>query len=138
MILFDTSVIIDLRDSKSPFHDWAADQVSNAVSSEGAAVNSVCVAETAVRADKPDTVPLLLAGMGFNLLDLPISSAVPAAKAYAVYLDRRKAEVGTAPKTPLPDFLIGAHAQAEHMTLVTRDPTRVRKYFPDVSLITPD
>jgi len=38
---------------------------------------------------------------------------------------------------PLPDFLIGAHAQAESMKLVTRDPDRVKTYFPSVRLITP-
>jgi hypothetical protein len=40
-------------------------------------------------------------------------------------------------RVPLPDFLIGAHAQAEAMKLVTRDPERVKTYFPKVELITP-
>ena len=31
MILFDTSVIIDARDSKSPFHGWAKQQISKCV-----------------------------------------------------------------------------------------------------------
>ena len=39
--------------------------------------------------------------------------------------------------TPLPDFFIGAHAQAEKLTLITRDTARYRTYFPDVALITP-
>ena len=137
MILFDTSVVIDLCDSSSPFHDWAAEQVSNAVSGEGSAINSVCVAEAAVRADKPDSVPGSLPEMGFNLVDLPVASAIPAAKAYAVYLHRRKTEGASGPKTPLPDFLIGALAHVERMTLVTRDPTRIRNYFPQVALVTP-
>ena len=38
-------------------------------------------------------------------------------------------------RVPLPDFLIGAHAKAEGMKLVTRDPDRVRTYFPDVQLV---
>ena len=40
-------------------------------------------------------------------------------------------------RIPLGDFLIGAHAEAEGMPLVTRDPTRVSVYFPDVKLIQP-
>ena len=32
-------------------------------------------------------------------------------------------------KVPLPDFLIGAHAQAEGLALATRDPKRVAFYF---------
>jgi predicted nucleic acid-binding protein len=137
MILFDSSVLIDARDPKSAFHSWAADQISEAASTEGAAVNTVCIAETAVRAEKPDKVAALLADMGLNLLDLPALAAIPAAKAYAQYLDRRKAEGRPGPKSPLPDFLIGAHAQVENMALVTRDPDRVKKYFPSVTLITP-
>lgn len=38
---------------------------------------------------------------------------------------------------PLPDFYIGAHAEVEGHTLVTRDAARYRTYFPGVRLITP-
>jgi len=37
----------------------------------------------------------------------------------------------------LPDFFVGAHAESEGLSLVTRDPDRVRTYFPQVKLITP-
>jgi predicted nucleic acid-binding protein len=66
------------------------------------------------------------------------SAALPAARAYALYLDRLKAEGKTAKsKVPLGDFLIGAHAEADGMKLVTRDPARVAAYFPQVKLIQP-
>ena len=39
--------------------------------------------------------------------------------------------------SPLPDFYIGAHAEAEGLTLVTRDAARYRTYFPQVKLIAP-
>ena len=138
MILFDTSVIIDARDKDSPWHEWAKEKIASAVSGEGAAVNTVVVAEASVRALDRDAVPALLGAFGMTLVDLPVSAAVPAAKAYALYLDRRKAQgQALGDKTPLPDFLIGAHAQAESLTLVTRDPGRVQTYFPKVQLVTP-
>ena len=53
-------------------------------------------------------------------------------------IDRLKAEGKTAKsKIPLGDFLIGAHAEADGMKLVTRDPARVSAYFPQVELIQP-
>jgi len=39
--------------------------------------------------------------------------------------------------SPLPDFYIGAHAAAEGLTLVTRDPVRFETYFPGLDLIAP-
>ncbi len=39
---------------------------------------------------------------------------------------------------PLPDFLIGAHAAVSDLKLLTRDPARVRSYYPRVRLIAPE
>jgi predicted nucleic acid-binding protein len=138
MTLFDTSVLIDARDLSSPWHQWAKDQIAEAVATDGACANTVVVSETSVRATEPDKVPTLLEQMGINLVPLPLSAAVPAAKAFALYLDRLKAEGKKSEnKVPLPDFLIGAHALAEGWKLATRDPKRVAAYFPKVLLVTP-
>jgi predicted nucleic acid-binding protein len=138
MILFDTSVLIDARDASSPWHQWAKNLIAEAVASEGACANTVVVSEASVRATDPEKVPKLLEQMGLVLLPLPLSAAVPAAKAFARYLDRLKAEGRkTESRIPLPDFLIGAHAQAEGLKLATRDARRVAAYFSKLPLITP-
>lgn len=138
MTLFDTSVIIDARDPNSPFHRWAKQQIARTVAGDGAAVNSVIIAEASVRVEQRELFTRHLENIGFTLLPLPVSAAVPAARSYAVYLDRLKAEGKVAKsKIPLGDFLIGAHAEAEGMPLVTRDPARVSVYFPAVKLIQP-
>jgi hypothetical protein len=138
VILFDTSVLIDARDEDSPWHQWAMERIAEAVSTEGAAANAVVVSEASVRAKDPAVVPALLEGFGMTLVPLPVSGAVPAARAFAVYLDRLKKQ-GKAPRSevPLPDFFIGAHAQVQGWKLVTRDPDRVRTYFPSVELVVP-
>ena len=138
MTLFDTSVIIDARDQDSPWHRWAQERLAEAVAGDGAAANTVVISEASVRAENPDQVPAMLEAMGMTLLPLPVAAAVPAAKAFAIYLERLKIEGKKAEnKVPLPDFLIGAHAQVEVLKLVTRDPARVRTYFPSVELICP-
>jgi predicted nucleic acid-binding protein len=138
MILFDTSVIIDARDLDSEFHQWAKLQIAGAIATEGAAVNSIVIAAASVRVEKPEHFVRHLETIGIVLLPLPVAAAIPAARAFALYLDRLKAEgkpVRT--KIPLGDFFIGAHAAAEGMKLVTRDPARVVTYFPSVELVQP-
>ena len=39
--------------------------------------------------------------------------------------------------SPLPDFYIGAQAEIEQHTIVTRDAVRYRTYFPNVRIIAP-
>ena len=138
MILFDTSVVLDARDPDSPFHAWARDKIAEAAAGEGAGVNTVVISESSVRAPNPEAVPSIIQAMGFALLPLPVSAAVPAAKAFALYLSRLRREGKTSiARSPLPDFFVGAHAESEGLSLVTRDPDRVRTYFPQVKLITP-
>ena len=138
MTLFDTSVVIDARDPDSPFHEWAKQQIARAVAGAGAAVNTVVIAEASVRVEQREHFARHLGNIGLTVLPLPVSAALPAARSYAVYLDRLKTEGKVAKsKIPLGDFLIGAHAEVEGMSLVTRDPARVSVYFPAVKLIQP-
>ncbi len=139
MTLFDTSAVIDARMADSPWHEWAKEQIADANEMDGAAVNTIVVAEAAVRVLDREHFILQLEKMGLRLLPLPISAAVPAAKAYAHYLNRLRTEGKSRPsKMPLGDFFIGAHAGAEGMKLVTRDPDRIKTYFPSVKLIMPE
>jgi predicted nucleic acid-binding protein len=57
---------------------------------------------------------------------------VLAARAYQKYR-----QLGGTRTSPLPDFYIGAHAEASGYSLLTRDVARYRTYFPNVHLIVP-
>ena len=63
---------------------------------------------------------------------LPWDAGFLAAKAFAKY--RRR---GGERRSTLPDFFIGAHAAVSGLTLLTRDATRYRRYFPTVRLVAP-
>ena len=65
-------------------------------------------------------------------LPLPYAAAIPAARTFVA--DRRADGAKT---SPLPDFFIGAYPEVENLTLLTRDTTRYRTYFPNVRLICP-
>jgi predicted nucleic acid-binding protein len=65
-------------------------------------------------------------------VELPRLALFLAAQAYRAYRVR-----GGMKTAPLPDFFIGAHAEASGMTLLTRDKSRYTTYFPSARLICP-
>jgi hypothetical protein len=138
MTLFDTSVVIDARDADSPWHKWAKEQIADAGAADGAIVNTVVIAEAAGGFAQRDELLKDLERMGLSFAPLPVSAAIPASEAYAIYRSRLKIHgKQSLSKIPLGDFFIGAHAEAEEMKLVTRDPDRIKTYFPSVKLIVP-
>lgn len=68
----------------------------------------------------------------FQRLPLPYAAGWLAAQAFVKYRN-----AGGTKTSPLPDFYIGAHAEAEGLTLVTRDARRYRTYFAGVNLVVP-
>jgi predicted nucleic acid-binding protein len=65
-------------------------------------------------------------------LALPLEAAFRAGRGFVEYRHR-----GGSRRAPLPDFFIGAHAEVEGFTLLTRDAARYRTYFPKLKLIAP-
>jgi predicted nucleic acid-binding protein len=138
MILFDTNVILDALYEDSEFFEWATNLISESTSTNGAAVNAVTVAELCAGDRHPEMVERDLKNWGIKILDVPVAAASICGLAHHRYsLARRASGGGNAPKIPLPDFFIGAHAEIMRWKLATRDSERIAKYFPKVSLVTP-
>lgn len=138
MILLDTNVVIDARDASQPDHIWAVAQIKTAVTGEGAAINPVILAELCVGSPRPEAVAPEIRKLGLQILDLPAATATVCGQAYRRYLLARRASgTGSAPKTPLPDFFIGAHAEVMGWKLATRDSERIARYFPAVDVLAP-
>ena len=138
MILLDTNVLIYGFDRSSPLHPWAWGIIRSSVLGDGAAVNPVILAEYLIGEQAPDTVITRLTAFGIDILDLPSMATPRCAEAYAIYLEnRRQQPAPLAPKSPLPDFFIGAHASMLNLPLATADVSRYQTYFPEVELIPP-
>ncbi len=139
MTLLDTNILIYAFDARSPLHSWAWSLIRRSVLGDGAAINPVILAEYMVGEESPDTVITRLTAFGITLLNLPPIVAPRCAEAYAHYLDNRSQQSGSpTPKSPLPDFFIGAHSAVLDLPLATADASRYRTYFSEVTLITPD
>ncbi len=138
MILLDTNVLIDGFDPTARLHGWASTLIRNGLKGEGLAINPVIVAELCVGDASPHTVAGRLENLGIFMLDLPSAASPRCAQAYAEYLhNRRKQGASEAPKSPLPDFFIGAHASFLNLPLATADDARYKTYFPEIKLLTP-
>ena len=138
MTLLDSNVAIYASERGSAHHDWARRMIVEAVSTEGAAINAVCLAEICVGEDDPATVADRICGWGVEVIDVPAAAADVCAAAYRKYRERRRQQSGKeSSRTPLPDFFIGAHAQVMGWTLATADVARIRTYFPLVRLAAP-
>ena len=138
MLLLDTNVLIYASDGDSPHQAWARSTIAEAASTEGAAINAVCLAEICVGERQPATVADRIRSWGVEILDVPAATATVCTGAYVRYRRQRQQQSGKdAPRTPLPDFFIGAHAQIMGWPLATADPSRIRTYFPAVRLVTP-
>jgi predicted nucleic acid-binding protein len=126
-------------DSSESLHSWAANQVTESVAGSGAAISAVSVAELCSYAMRDaSSVSFHIRSMRVNMLDVPVMASEICGRAYRKYLDVRKADSKKdGPKTPLPDFFIGAHAELMGWEIVTGDVSRYRNYFPSVKLITP-
>ncbi len=138
MILLDTNVLIDAFDSSATFHSWASSLVREGLLGNGVAINPVVLAELCVGDHHPSLVAERLERLGITLLDLPVAASQRCARAYSDYLEnRRKHSASAAPKIPLPDFFIGAHAALLELPLATADVGRYLTYYPEINLITP-
>jgi predicted nucleic acid-binding protein len=138
VIPFDTSVVVYASDRTSPFHAWAREIIAEALASDGAAINAVSLAELCVGDTNPGAAAERLRLWGVSILDVPASAAEVCADAYRLYRFRRLQESGQlAPRVPLPDFFIGAHAAIMGWEIATADEKRFRQCFPSVPLRTP-
>jgi hypothetical protein len=132
MILFDTNVLLDITTADPVWLPWSEKEFRAAAAQGPIPVNPIIYAKLAPAFATAADLDRWLDPAVFLRLPLPYAAGWIAAQAFLKY--RRS---GGAKTSPLPDFYIGAHAEVEGLTLVTRDATRYRTYFPSVVLIAP-
>jgi predicted nucleic acid-binding protein len=133
VFLIDTNVLVDLANPHGEWKDWSAQALGDAMRTGPVAINPIIYAELSVAYDAIEVLDDALDILGVARLPLPYEAGFLAGHAFLAY--RRAGGLRT---SPLPDFYIGAHAAVENLAVITRDPRRVRAYFPSVRLINPE
>ena len=131
-ILVDTNIILDVITGDPVWKDWSQRSLSALSRSHELVVNPVICAELSCKLRTEAELDVFVPASRFKHVPLPVAAAFPAGRAFAAY--RKRGGVKT---SPLPDFFIGAHAWVEGHTLLTRDASRYRTYFPKLKIIAP-
>ncbi len=129
--LVDSNLILDVVTDDPVWGAWSDTQITK-YQKRGLLVNPVIFAELCAGAEGVSEVDALLTELKLEFRELTREALFLAAKVFVEY--RRRGGVKT---TPLPDFFIGAQAEALGIAVISRDPARFRSYFPKVKLITP-
>jgi predicted nucleic acid-binding protein len=130
--LIDSNVLLDIATADANWMAWSAEQVRAAAARGPVYVNPIVYAELTPAFATKEELDRWLDPNLFRRAPLPYDAGWLAAQAFIQY--RRS---GGVRNSPLPDFYIGAHADVERLTLVSRDAGRYRTYFPSVVLISP-
>ena len=132
-ILVDTNVILDIFTQDPVWFAWSNQKLEEFTNGNTPLViNPVVYAETSIAFPSIAELDKALHVFGFEYEELSKSALFSSGKAFLKY----KASKGTKPNI-LPDFFIGAHADASGYRLLTRDVGRYKTYFPSVELIHP-
>ena len=130
--LVDSSVLLDIFTNDPVWFDWSVRTLDEVGRSGPVFIDPIVYSEVSVGFSRIEKLDETLASLPLIWREIPRAALFLAGKAFVSY----KRSGGTKSR-PLPDFFIGAHAAVEDLTLITRDPDRVRTHFPRVKLFAP-
>ncbi|MEN3339940.1 MAG: hypothetical protein V7647_3616 [Acidobacteriota bacterium] len=130
--LVDSNVLLDVVTENEEWADWSASMLADAAQNGRLVINPLVYAEVSCGFDRIEALDEALPAEYFVREALPWAAAFLAGKVFVKY--RRS---GGARTSPLPDFLIGAHAAVAGYTLLTRDARRFSTHFPRLRIVAP-
>lgn len=128
--LVDTNVLLDVIGADAQYGPLSRDCLARCAGQGTLVINPVIYAEVGAVIDRIEELDALLPTSLFRRDPIPWTAAYLAGRAF-----RRYRAQGGGRARVLADFLIGAHATTEGMTLVTRD--RGYAHYFQVSIIDP-
>jgi predicted nucleic acid-binding protein len=131
-VLVDSNVLLDIIEEDTTWFEWSSRNLQQIADRSILIINPVIYSEVSVGFQQIEELEAALPSDMFERRPIPWEAAFLAGKCFVRY--RR---LGGVRRSPLPDFFIGAHAAVAGLTLITRDATRYRTYFPTISLIAP-
>ena len=132
MTLVDTNVLIDLVQDDAQWASWSEVKLFEAQLAGALTINPAGYAELVPAFNSMADLDSFLKSAKIAVKDISRPAAYLAGEAFLSYRKHKGIKTGV-----LADFFIGAQAQAENWTILTRDTARYKSYFPAVNLICP-
>ena len=131
--LIDSNVLLDVMTDDSEWFMWSSEAIARAAEISRLVINPIVFAEVSVRFSRIEHLDAALPRNTFEREAIPFEAAFLAGKSLLNYRKR-----GGTTLSPLPDFLIGAHASVAGYRLITRDAARYRTYYPRLEIMAPN
>lgn len=124
MTFVDSNILLDLFTADARWSAWSQGQLERLAAEGSLVVNDIVYAEVSVRFASVEAVEDAIRRAELSVEPIPRQALYNAGKAF-----RRYRAAGGSRTGVLPDFFIGAHAEAAGLRLLTRDASRYRTYF---------
>jgi predicted nucleic acid-binding protein len=131
-VLVDSNVLLDVMTGDPRWSDWSTVALRDAAETGRLVINAIIYGEVSVRFSRIEDLEAALPRAMLEREHIPYEAAFLAGK---VFQTNRKQ--GGEKRSPLPDFLIGAHAAVAGYDLLTRDARQYRTYFSGLNVIAP-
>lgn len=129
--IFDTSALVAVLKPSDEHHRWCVDQLEARKADGPVLIIDIIYSELSVTMSR-DEMEAAMARLAVDRLPSTDEALFRAGKAFLRYRERDGTKTNV-----LPDFLIGAAADAAGIRLVTTNPKDFVGYFPGVEVIDP-
>lgn len=130
--LFDTSALFAVLKPSDPHHHWSVEQLEACKADGPVVIVDVTYSELSVNMSREE-IETAIIYLAVDRLPGDDEALFRAGKAFGLYKNRKGTKTNV-----LPDFLIGAAADAAGIPLVTTNAKDFIGYFPGVRVIKPD
>lgn len=131
-ILIDSCVLLDLFTDDPNWAEWSESILESYSLTNTLYINSIVYTEISMGFEKIEELENAIAVLNLKVLETPREALFLTGKVFLQYRKNKGTKT-----SPLPDFFIGAHASVSQFDLITRDVSKYKTYFPQVTLIHP-
>ena len=132
-VFIDSCVLLDLFTDDPNWAEWSEKILETYSQTNTLYINSIVYTEISIGFKRIEEVENAITALDIRVLEMPREALFLAGKVFLTYRKKKGTKI-----SPLPDFFIGAHVAVSKFELITRDVSKYKTYFPQITLIHPE